>query len=91
MIKNRPLTKDEKDNLHPFEQKVVYCYEKTTKNKFMRYELISLKRLFRFATPEQINATIFRMYKLYPQNFKNFFYIVQPVENMFKNRRGGKK
>lgn len=93
MIKNHPLSYAEKRKLHENELKVVLFYEKTTKRKFMRFDLILLKKLIRLATPEQINSQIKRFHydKRYSKNFTDFFYIVQPVERMFKNRRGGKK
>lgn len=88
---DRPLTQLERNKLHPNELEVIQCYERTTKNTFLRSEVILVKKLIRVATPKQINAIIFRMYNMYPQNFKDFFYVVQPVERMMKNRRGKKK
>jgi hypothetical protein len=88
LIEDRVLPKPVRQRLHPNEQKVIACYERTTKRSFMRSELILVKRLIRVATPEQINAIIYQMYKSYAQNFVDFAYIVQPVERMFKHRRG---
>jgi hypothetical protein len=90
-VEDRILSQNERRKLHPNELEVILKYESITKNKFMRFELTSLKKLIRIATPAQIIATIIRMHKMYPQNFTDFFYIVQPVENMFKNRRGKTK
>lgn len=92
MIQDRPLSQQEKMKLHEFERKVIFYYENTTKRPFMRFELIALKKLILIATPEQINSQIKRFHydKKYSQNFKDFYYVVQPVERMFKNKRGGK-
>ena len=88
MIQNRVLTWSERNKLHENERKVISCYERVTKKKFMRFELVLVKRCIRSATPEQINAIIMQMYRQYPQNFQDFAYVVQPVERMFKSRRG---
>lgn len=88
MIQNRILSQLERSKLHDNENKVISCYERITKQKFMRFEMVLVKRCIRSATPEQINAIIVRMYRQYPQNFKDFAYVVQPVERMFKSRRG---
>ena len=90
MVRNRPLTFQEKRKMHENEREVIEFYEKITKNTFMRFEVIYLKKLIKVATPKQINAIIYKMHKQYPQNFTDFLYIVQPVERIFKNRRGGK-
>lgn len=88
MIRNRPLTFKEKRKMHENEREVIEFYEKVTKNKFMRFDVILLKKLIKIATPKQINSIIYKMYKQYPQNFVDFQYVVQPVERIFKNRRG---
>lgn len=90
-INNRPILIEEKKRLHPNELEVVKAYEKITKNSFMRFDLVLLKRLIKVATPAQIIAIIYKMHKSYPENFKDFSYVVKPIEQMFKNRRGGKK
>lgn len=90
-IKNRPISFQEKRKMHPYEQEVIKAYENITKRAFMRFDIVLLKRLIRIATPAQIIAIIYKMQKTYPQNFQEFSYIVQPVEQMFKHRRGGKK
>lgn len=87
---DRKLTWLERKKLHPNELDVISFYEYVTKNSFQRSELVSLKKLIRVATPAQIKSQIAQLHKRYPQNFDDFFYIVRPVENMFKNRRGGK-
>lgn len=93
MFENRPLTKHEKEKLPKEELEVVRCYEYTTKRKFMRFDVPLLKQLTKVATPAQIISQIKRFHydKRYSQNFKEFFYIVQPVQRMFGKRRGGKK
>lgn len=90
-IVNRPISIVEKNKLNKNEIEVINTYERVTKNKFMRFDIILLKRLIIIATPAQINAIIYKMYKMYPQNFVDFSYVVRPVEQMFKNRRGGKQ
>jgi len=90
-IKNRRISSEEKSRLHPNEIEVIKAYEKITKHPFMRFDLILLKRLIKIATPAQIIAIIYKMHKSYPENFKDFSYVVKPVEQMFRNRRGGKK
>lgn len=90
-INNRPINYIERNKLSRFELEVINNYERTTKKKFMRFDIILLKRIIKIATPAQINAIIYKMHKNYPDNFKDFSYIVKPVEQMFKNRRGGKK
>lgn len=91
-IENRPLTWEEKQRMDANEIKVVICYEKTTRQKFMRFDVKILNRLIRIATPEQINSQIIRFGrdKRYVDKFTFFGYIEPPVRNMFKNRRGGK-
>lgn len=88
MIEDRILSPAERAKLHENEKQVIACYERITKRTFMRFELILVKRCIRSATPQQINAVIVQMYQKYPQNFIDFAYIVQPVERMFKFRRG---
>lgn len=88
-MKDRPLSYQEKRKMHENELAVVEFYERVTQNTFMRYEVIPLKKLIKVATPKQINAIVYKMYKQYPQNFVDFHYVVQPVERIFKNRRGG--
>ncbi|QST02973.1 hypothetical protein IMZ31_20720 (plasmid) [Pontibacillus sp. ALD_SL1] len=90
MFENRILSEYEKTKLTDGEREVVATYERVTGLSFMRHDVLILKKLIKTATPKQITATIYRMHKLYPQNFTSFFYVKQPVENMFKNRRGGK-
>lgn len=90
-IQDRPLSQIERRKLHPNEVEVVQAYERITKNTFMRFELVLLKRLIRIATPAQIIAIIYKMQKNYADNFVDFLYVVKPVEQIFKNRRGGKK
>lgn len=92
-IKNRPLNDKEKKKLSLYEQKIIYTYEKNTKQPFMRFDLIVLKELIKVATPEQINQTIIRFAKnpKTKNNFTYFSYIEKPVRNFFKNKRGGKK
>lgn len=90
MIKNRPLSLKEKQELHPNYQEIVHHYEKVTKRPFMKDELVTLKLLVELAYPAQIMQTISRFYKLYPDRFKNLSYIHTPVKNMFKDKRGAK-
>ena len=91
MIRNRPLSRDEKRKLHPYYQQVIQHYEQVTKRPFMRDELIVLKLMIEKAYPAQINQSISRFYKLYPDRFTSLHYIYKPVCNMFKNKRGGRK
>lgn len=84
----RELTKGEFEALPWYEQKVILHYMKTRKVPFYRDELISLKKCIMAATPAQINALIDRFHKTYPDNFTDFHYLVKPVTQMFKNRRG---
>lgn len=90
-IENRPITAKEMEKMHPHEQEVIRAYERITKKSFMRFDVVLLKRLIQSATPAQIIAIIIKMNKTYPDNFQDFSYIVKPVEQMFKNRRGGKR
>lgn len=92
-IQNRPLLKKEKDNIPELELRVINEYERITKRKFMRFDLITLKGLIEVATPEQIISQIkrFHYHEKYSANFKTFDYIERPVKSQFKNRRGGKK
>jgi hypothetical protein len=91
MLKNRPLTWDEKRKLHPNYIQIIQHYERVTKRSFMRDELIVLKLMVEKAYPAQIIQTISRFYKLHPERFTSLHYIYRPVCNMFKNKRGGKK
>jgi hypothetical protein len=88
---NRPLTKDEKKKMHPLERDVVLFYERITKNKFHRQELVTLKQMTQAATPEQIKAVIYRTYKNYPDRFINLAYIGPMVFRFFIGRRGKEK
>lgn len=87
MFKNRPLTKSEKEKLHPNYLQIVNHYERVTKRPFMKEELIVLKLMVEKAYPAQIIQTISRFYKLYPDRFTSLHYIYKPVCNMFKNKR----
>lgn len=88
-FENRPLSQREKSKLHMYEREVVQKYESVLKRPFMKDDLISLKRCLQSATPAQINSQIVRFRN--QKNFVEFFYLVKPVEQMFKNRRGGHK
>lgn len=91
LIHNRPLSWEEKKKLHPNYLQVIQHYEKVTKRRFMRDELIVLKLLVEKAYPAQINQSISRFQKLAPDRFTSLHYIYRPVSNMFKNKRGGTK
>lgn len=91
MFENRPLTRHEKNKLHPNERHVVFYYEKTTRHTFMRHDVIVLKELIRVATPAQINKGIEVLFSKYPDRFQEFDYVQPYVERMFKNRRGASK
>lgn len=91
MFEDRPLTIKEKRKLHPNYQQVINHYEYVTKRKFTTEELIVLKLLVEKAYPAQINQSISRYFKLYPDRFTSLHYIYRPVTNMFKNKRGGNK
>ena len=88
-FENRPLNYQERQKLHPLEREVVQNYESILKRKFMKDDLLPLKRCLRAATPAQIKSMIFRFKS--QKNFTEFFYVVKPCEQMFKNKRGGKK
>ena len=93
VIKNRPLTYQEKKKYDENEQKVIDYYEWLTKRSFMRFDVIILKRMLKNgAYPEQIISQIKRFHsdKRYSENFSYFGYIEQPVNFMFKRQRGGK-
>jgi hypothetical protein len=90
MFENRPLQDIEKEKMPETEQEVIDCYERTTKKPFMRYDVPILKQLTQVATPDQINSQIRYLYYKYPQNFKEFSYVVPIVVNFFKNKRGKK-
>lgn len=81
LFQNRPLSEWERKKLHEEEQKVVAHYEKVTRLTFMRYDVPLLKKCIKHATPEAINQLISTFYYRYPQNFKDFNYIVPPVVN----------
>lgn len=91
-IKNRPLSYTEKMKFDELERRVIWCYESETDMKFMKFDVKTLKRLIRVATPEQINSQIRRFANdnRYSKNFTFFGYIEPPVINQFKKRRGGK-
>lgn len=91
-IENRPLTYYEKMKFHENHQQVIQAYEYYTKQKFMRFDVIILEELIKFATPAQINAVIkkYSEHYRYAENFTFFGYIAPIVKNQFKNRRGGK-
>lgn len=91
MLKDRPLSWDEKKKLNIHYIQVIKHYEHTTKRAFMRDELIVLKLLVEKAYPAQINQSIDRFYKLAPDRFTSLHYIYRPVSNMFKNKRGAQK
>jgi len=86
---NRPLTPYEKCRMHMYEQEVIRNYESILKRPFMKDDILPLKRCLRAATPAQIRSMILRFKS--QKNFLDFFYIVKPTEQMFKNKRGGKK
>jgi len=88
-FENRPLTYHEKQKMNIFEKEVMQSYESILKRPFMTEDVIPLKLCLRFATPAQIKSMMFRFK---PQkNFIDFFYLVKPCKQIFKNRRGGKK
>lgn len=86
---NRPLTYKEKKKLHELEQEVIRDYEYILKRPFMKDDLLPMKRCLKAATPAQIKSMMFRFKT--QKNFIEFFYLVKPCEQMFKNKRGGKK
>lgn len=89
IYENRPLTKREIGSLHPNYVDVIKHYEKVTKRKFTRDELVILKLLIMEATPAVIKKMITRFYRQYPENFTDINYIYQPVKNMFGNKKRG--
>lgn len=90
-MENRPLTAKERYKLHENENQVVKTYERVTKNTFMRYDVIPLKKCIKIATPKQIESQIYRFYKQNPDNFTDFNYLVKPIVQMFKGKRGRNK
>lgn len=88
VIQNRPLMQTEKDRLHPNEVMIITHYEQTCGRPFMRFEMLSLKKMIQIATPAQICAVIDQTQKKYPERFLTFDYIFPIVKNYFSFRRG---
>lgn len=86
---NRPLLPKEKAKLHSLEKEVIREYEKIVRRPFMKDDLIPMKMCIRAATPAQI-VNLIKRFK-YQKNFTDFFYLVKPCTQMFKNKRGGSK
>lgn len=88
-FENRPLLPKEKIKLHILEKEVIQDYEKILRRPFMKDDLLPMKMCIRAATPAQIRQLMIRFKK--QTNFTEFFYLVKPCTQMFKNKRGGSK
>lgn len=86
---NRPLLPKEKAKLHMLEREVIQDYERILRRPFMKDDLIPMKMCIRAATPAQIRQLMGRFKG--QTNFTEFFYLVKPCTQMFKNKRGGSK
>jgi hypothetical protein len=59
-IENNRLSREMRTKMHPNELEVIKVYERVTRRPFLRFDVITLKRLIRCATPKQIIAVIYR-------------------------------
>ena len=89
LFNNRPLNAYERSKLHELELEVVVAFEQITGLTFMRFDVPLLKKCIQNATPGAIIGLIKTYYRKYPQNFKDFNYIVRPiVQGVLKKSRG---
>lgn len=98
-IQNRVLTYKEKQKFEEGERKVIWAYEKATGMPFMRFDIITLKKLIQHGTPEQICSIIFKASQEGKKrekvgkenNFDNFWYLYKwVVSTHLRSKLGGK-
>lgn len=99
-IQNKPLTYGEKSKFTEGERKVIWAYEKSTGLPFMRFDIIILKKIVQYGTPEQICSIIFKATKEGKKreiegkenNFNNFWYLYKWVASThLRTKLGGRK